>query len=144
MTVKSILARKGTFVPVIAPQAPVKSALVHLEKDEISALIVSSDEAHIEGILTAADIARGLHHFGAEVLDLPVERLMSPNVKTCDVSASVVEVNRLMSEHHIRHVPVTRDGKLHGLINILDVVRRQLDESEADAKSMRDYVAGHA
>ena len=75
---------------------------------------------------------------------MSVDQLMSRDVKTCDISASIADVHALMTEHRIRHVPVTRDGKLCGLINILDVVHRRLDVSEADAKSLRDYVAGRA
>ena len=101
MTVKSILARKGDFVPHVAPSATVKSALVHLEKDEISALIVIRGENQIEGILTSADIARGLHQYAAEVIDMSVDQLMSRDVKTCDISASIADVHALMTEHRI-------------------------------------------
>ncbi|WP_317054854.1 CBS domain-containing protein [Roseovarius rhodophyticola] len=144
MTIKSILARKSASVPLIGPTAPLEAALVHLEQDEISALIVSGGGERIEGILTAADIARGLHKYGADIVGLSVNRLMTRDVKTCDVSASIADVHKLMSKHQIRHVPVTRNGALCGLINILDVIQGRLDDSETDAKSLRDYVAGRA
>lgn len=144
MTVKSTLARKGTHVPVIGPDALVEDALRHLENDDVSALVVTSDGSTIEGILSASDIVRGLKYHGPRLGHRHVREIMTRQVVTCDISERMLRIYELMTRHHIRHVPITRGGKLCGIVSILDVVRHRLGEIEAEAKSLRDYVAGAA
>jgi CBS domain-containing protein len=47
----------------------------------------------------------------------------------------------LMTEHHIRHVPVVHEKALVGLVSIGDVVKARLDELELDKKELLDYVS---
>lgn len=144
MTVKSTLVRKGMCVPVIEPDARVAEAIKHLDKDGVSALVVTSDRTRIEGILSASDVVRGLQRYGIGVMHMHVRDIMSPNVIACDIAERMSRIEELMTLHHIRHVPITRDGKLCGIVTILDVVRDRVNAAEAEAKSLRDYVAGAA
>ena len=49
-----------------------------------------------------------------------------------------------MIEHQVRHIPVTRDGKLSAVVNTLDVVRFRMQSAEAEAGQLRNYVSGVA
>ena len=49
-----------------------------------------------------------------------------------------------MTRHHVRHMPVVRDGKLAGIVSIGDVVKHRLDDLELETNTLREvYIAGH-
>jgi CBS domain-containing protein len=46
-----------------------------------------------------------------------------------------------MTARRVRHVPVVEgNGRLCGMISIGDVVKQRLDELQAEAAAMREYV----
>lgn len=142
MTVRALLDRKGSFVSIVGSDVKVQQVMDQLEQDEVSALVVSDDGRRIDGIISAGDVVRGLNRHGPAVAEMRVRDLMSRNVVTCDISEPMSRVYRLMDAHQIRHVPVTRDGALCGVISMLDVVKYRLGEIEAEAEALKQYVAG--
>jgi CBS domain-containing protein len=78
------------------------------------------------------------------VLSLPVADVMTRDVVTCDFSQPINSILELMHEHQIRHVPITENGELCGIINMLDLVKYRLDELDMEANALKDYVAGRA
>lgn len=67
---------------------------------------------------------------------------MTRKVVTCDISEPLSKIYELMDKHQIRHEPITEDGQLCGIINILDVIKYRLAEIQQEAESLKDYVAG--
>ena len=59
---------------------------------------------------------------------------------TCRPGDTVVEVMAVMTDERVRHVPVTLDGMLAGIVIIGDVVKARLSELEADAQHLVDYL----
>ena len=68
--------------------------------------------------------------------------MMSRLVLTCDLHQPVESVLRLMDERQIQYVPITKNGLLYGIINMLDLVKYRLAELDAEAKALKAYVAG--
>ena len=142
MSVRTLLSRKGRFVPIISSEVSVSDVIDKLDIDRAGALVVTDDNQTILGIITERDIARGLKRFGRNVVDKPVRELMSTHVRTCDVDEPVESVLRLMDEFQIEHVPVTKDGQLYGIITMLDLVRYRLNEIDTEARALKAYVIG--
>jgi CBS domain-containing protein len=128
MTVQRLLDGKGTFVPVISYDATLREAIAQLEIDNVGALVVTDDKRRILGLLSERDIVRG----------------MKRQVVTCDVGEPMAWILQLMDAHQIRHVPITRDGLLCGIVSILDVIKYRLAEIDAEARALKAYVAGYA
>ena len=126
MSVQALLKDKGRFVPIISSNVTINDVIDKLEIDKAGALVVTDDNHQILGIITERDIARGLKTHGCNVVDRQVRELMSRNVRTCDVEQAVESVLRLMDEHQIQYVPVTKNGQLYGIINMLDLVKQRL------------------
>ncbi|HEX4892430.1 MAG TPA: CBS domain-containing protein, partial [Hyphomicrobiaceae bacterium] len=63
---------------------------------------------------------------------------------TCDVNEPIESVLRLIDEHQIQYVPITKDGLLYGIINMLDLVKYRLAQIDAEAAALKAYVAGRA
>ena len=48
----------------------------------------------------------------------------------------------VMTERHIRHLPVLRDGVCVGIISIGHVIKQRFGEMELEADAMRECIAG--
>jgi CBS domain-containing protein len=141
MNVEHILARKGREVRTIAPDASLGDALRRLRAERIGALIVSTDGARIEGILSDRDILYAIADHGTAVLGESVGGAMTAKVLTCSRDGRVSRIMALMTDRRIRHVPVVdEDGRLCGMVSIGDVVKQRLDEIETEANALREYV----
>jgi CBS domain-containing protein len=142
MRVSNILKRKGGDVASVSPATTVRDAAAMLAKHRIGSVLVREKE-RIAGILSERDIVRALSVSGGDCLDQPVADLMTADVITCSPDDSPRDVLRLMTERRIRHVPVLdAAGKLAGLVSIGDVVKYRLEEAQAEAKALEDYVKG--
>lgn len=142
MNVEAILRHKGSAVATITPQATIRDAAALLRRERIGALVVSSDGAKVEGILSERDIVHGLAERGAALLDADVAELMTRRVSTCAPPDSVGDLMATMTERRIRHIPVLREGKLAGIVSIGDVVKHRLDEMEYETSSLRSFIVG--
>lgn len=142
MTVRRLLEGKGRFVPTIRSGASLQDVIDQLDIDDAGALVVTDDNEKILGLITETDIARGLKKYGRDIVDAPVEKLMTTDVVVCDIGEPLTKVLELMDEHQLHHVPVVKDGKLYGIINMLDLVKYRLGELETEAEALKAYVAG--
>jgi CBS domain-containing protein len=140
MNVEAILAGKGRSVMTIAPEASIGDAVDLLRRKGIGALVVSSDGAAVAGILSERDIVHALAERGARLLELQVSALMTRHVFTCKPGDSIAELMAEMTERRIRHLPVVDRGALAGIVSIGDVVKNRLDEIEAEASSLRQFI----
>jgi CBS domain-containing protein len=61
---------------------------------------------------------------------------------TCSPTDEIAQVAQTMTDRRIRHLPVTQDGRLVGIISIGDVVKFRLDELQIEANVMRNYIGG--
>jgi CBS domain-containing protein len=139
MTVRSILDSKGHQVLSVEPEAKLSEAIKVLSERKIGAVLVMS-EGRMEGILSERDIVRVLGERGARVLDEPVIAVMTRKVVSCRESDTVSGLMEMMTLGKFRHLPVVEDSKVVGLISIGDVVKRRVQEYEAEQEALRDYI----
>jgi CBS domain-containing protein len=140
MRINQVLAAKARQgVITLSPDATVRELLALLAKHNVGALIVSSDGAAVEGIVSERDVVRRLNEDPA-VLDSPVRTIMTADVHTCGVDHPVNDLMQLMTEQRIRHVPVVQDGALAGIISIGDVVKSRMSELEFERDQLDSYV----
>lgn len=141
MRINDILRAKGSAVVTIGPDEPVRALLASLAEHNVGALIVSSDGAGVAGIVSERDIARGLHE-NPGLLDAPVSTIMTTDVHTSGADASIENLMRLMTDRHIRHVPVvTDDGALAGIVSIGDVVKSRIGQLEFEKEQLEGYIS---
>jgi CBS domain-containing protein len=145
MTVKAILSRKGNDVVTIEPTATLCDAVKILDLHHIGAVVITRAD-HILGILSERDIVRTLAHnaqtaCGCRLCDEPVELVMTREIATCKQSDTVYELMERMTMGKFRHVPVIEDGRLAGIISIVDVVKHRLAEMASESSALREYIA---
>lgn len=142
MRIAEILRAKGNDVTTVPPETGIYSLLAVLTEHNIGAVVVSPDGNHIVGIVSERDIVRALHLYGAELLDSPVSRIMTAQVRTCAPDDHVDGLRRTMTEHRVRHLPVVADGRLVGIVSIGDVVKSALSELATEREHLVDYLQG--
>jgi CBS domain-containing protein len=141
MLVDTILQTKGAAVQTIADSATLGDAVAALNTHNIGALVVTGAADTIAGILSERDIIRRLGSDVAGALSLSVAQVMTRNVITCTRDTDIAEVMERMTSLRIRHMPVTEDGRLAGIISIGDVVKRKIEEVEHEAEALKEYIA---
>lgn len=139
MTVQAILGDKGSEVATIEASATVADAVRLLGERRIGALpVVAGGE--VAGIMSERDVIYCLKDHGAEVLDWPVERVMTSPAITVDPETPVLSALALVTQRRIRHLPVVSGGRLAGIVTIGDLVKFRLERIEQEAQAMRDYI----
>ena len=140
MRIHEVLAHKSTQdVVTVKPDATVRELIGMLAEHNIGALVVSVDGSSVDGIVSERDVVRRLHADEA-VLESPVSAIMSADVQTCEVSATVNELMQVMTERRFRHVPVVTDGRLLGIMSIGDVVKHRMSELQFERDQLDSYV----
>ncbi len=126
MQVSEVLERKGKNVVTLRPDIAVQSAVAELAKHNIGAVILSGNGRRVEGIVTERDIVRGLAKHGAAYLEKKLADVTLHDVYSCKPSDDLYTVMVFMRRRRIRHMPVTVNGMLCGMISIVDVLREYL------------------
>jgi len=142
MLIADILRTKGAGVKSVAASASLKDAINSLADMRIGALVVSEDGRTIDGIISERDIVKALAQEVIQLDSQTVADLMTRDVYTCAPESTVASVMELMDEQRIRHVPVTVNSVLAGVVSIRDIVAARLMETETERKEMADYIAG--
>ncbi len=141
MQVKDILSRKGSDVATVTLPATVADVVAALAARGVGALVVSDDGKTIEGIVSERDVVRALNTFGSALLDMGVGQIMTASVRTCVPGDEVRDVARTMTDRRFRHMPVTVDGILSGIVSIGDLVKGRVDELETEHDQLVEYIS---
>lgn len=138
-SVRQLLTDKGREVHTIAPGATVFEALEKMASFDIGALIVTEGE-RVVGIFSERDYARKVILRGKASRDTAVRDIMTSDVIDIDPAKRMEDCMRLMTEHRIRHLPVTEDGRLVGVVSIGDVVKAVMAEQRFLIEQLEDYI----
>ena len=143
MNVTHILKLKGSStVETIPPESSVAAAAAKLAEKGFGALVVSVSGTDIAGILSERDIVRALAREAGGCLTMPVSKLMTEQVETCAPAETANSVLERMTMGRFRHMPVTVDGEMVGLLSIGDVVKARMTEIEQENAAMVGMLSG--
>lgn len=140
MRISDVLRTKGTDVITVAPDSNVGELLALLAEHRIGAVVVSSGDGSVDGIVSERDVVRRLHSEGMSILEGPVRAIMTEQVHTCGEHDDVSDLEAQMTERRIRHVPVVREGKLVAIVSIGDVVKHRLRDLTAERDQLEAYI----
>ncbi|GAB3708220.1 CBS domain-containing protein [Nocardiopsis oceani] len=141
MLIAAILRTKGPEVVTVAPDATVAELLTALAHHNIGAIVVAENDTLI-GIVSERDVVRHLEHRGPDLLSVQVTEIMTADVVTCTTEDTVEEVSEHMTLRRFRHVPVTSEGRLAGIVSIGDLVKSRLRVLEDDRSQLEAYIHG--
>jgi len=140
MRIQEIMQGKGGSIVTASPDTTVRELVALLAEHNIGAVVVSSGESQIAGIVSERDVVRRLAA-GVDILDSAISEIMTSEVRSASPRDTVDDLMRLMTEHRIRHVPVVVDGSLQGIVSIGDVVKSRMGELEFERDQLSSYVS---
>lgn len=139
MRITDVLRNKGAAVVTVTPETTVTELLAGLAELNIGAMVVVGADG-LAGIVTERDVVRKLHERGSSLLAQPVSEIMTGFVATCTPTDTVDDLNLLMTEHRVRHIPVLDQGRLAGIVSIGDVVKTRMEELEEGQRQLHEYI----
>lgn len=139
--VNDLLKTKGNQIWSIEFNAPIKDALQVLAQKDIGALpVVKNDK--LVGIFSERDYTRKMAQKETCTMDSPVSEIMTSKVFYVNLSCSIEDCMALMTERHIRHLPVLEQEKMVGLISIGDLVKAIISNQKDHINQLEDYIQG--
>ena len=110
-----------------------------LAERRIGTVVVVDRDQQVIGIVSERDIIRHLST-GGTTADTFAKNIMTSKVITVENNVTSAQLMQLITEHHIRHVPITCDGKRVGIVSIGDVVKRLLEKYEQEAELIKQFI----
>lgn len=140
MKLSDILAKKGSHVFSIGPEASLAELAQALVEHNCGSLVVLH-EGRMVGIITERDFLKSYVSTGRDVRELVVADFMTSDVITGTPEDSVADTMGLLTAKRMRHLPILdADGELAGLISIGDVVKAHHDHLTMENHFMKSYI----
>ena len=138
-TVRQMLRPRNKKVLTVSPQASVADAFTLMAEHDVGALVVV-DEAGVSGIVTERDYVRKVGLSGRLAHETTVGEIMTSKVLYVRPEQSVDDCMALMTDKHVRHLPVIDEGKLIAVISIRDVVAHIISEQSFTIEQLENYI----
>lgn len=105
----------------ISPDASVEAAAKKMRDNHISSLLVEEAGNYI-GVLTETDVVKKVVAEGKDLFKTKVKMVMTSSIISMDFSRPLIEAYESMAAKQFRHLPVTKDGKIIGLVSAKDLM----------------------
>lgn len=134
-------AKQNQQVHTIAPDQKVLEALKVMADKNVGALPVM-ENGQVVGVISERDYARKVILQGRSSEGTSVSEIMSTPVLTVDSHQSIDTCMGIMTDRHLRHLPVVEEGKLLGLLSIGDLVKEAIAEQADLIQQLEQYIRG--
>ena len=138
-TVADLLGDKGRSLQRIEGDRSVLDAVRAMVDANVGSLLVTS-EGHVVGIVTERDYLRRVTLEDRDERTTAVREIMSSPLVVITPTTSLEECMALMTDRRIRHLPVCKKDRLVGIVSIGDLVKRKIDETVAEAETLKAYI----
>ena len=141
MLVRHVLDRKGHETHAIGPEATVLEALRRMAEHEIGALLVMQGD-RVLGVISERDYARKVALLGRASRDTLISQIMTAPAVTVSPDDTVDACMHLVTDRHIRHLPVLEKGRVVGVLSIGDLVKAILGQQRETIEQLEKFIAG--
>lgn len=142
-TVNQLLNAKHSDIFSVRPDSLVIDAIRMMNEKQVGALLVM-DNDNLVGILSERDYTRKVILNNRSSSETHVSEIMTSDLKTVNSSQTIDECMVIMSNNHIRHLPVVNDDKTVGVLSIMDVVKNIITEKEFIIEQLEHYITDTA
>ncbi len=138
-TVQEILDRKGADVATVSPDTEVSTAAARMNELKIGGLVVREGE-EVVGVFTERDILTRVVAACADPAAVKVGEVMSKHVVFCKPDTPLDYCRVVMTDKHIRHLPVVVDRKLVGIVTTGDLLADEVKDHEETIDMLYQYI----
>ena len=141
-TVAQVLQEKASIeTSTISPTAPVLEAITLMGNKGIGAVIVTNADK-VVGILSERDYTRKIALMQRTSDHTTVAEIMTSQVLSVTRAHTVDECLALMTDKHIRHLPVVENESLVGIVSIGDLVKATMEDQRKLIDQLQQYISG--
>jgi CBS domain-containing protein len=141
-TVRQILSgKKSLQVHTIAPERTTYEALQIMARHDLGCVAVI-EAGKLVGLLTEREYARRIVLEGKKSRNTPVRDTMLKKFLVVDPDQTVEDCMALMTDHHIRYLPVIEEGRFVGIISIGDIVKTVIAQQARSLEHLERYISG--
>ncbi|MCH2344832.1 MAG: CBS domain-containing protein [Pseudomonadota bacterium] len=142
LTVQQVLNQKQTNeIWHIRPDNTVYEAIQVMATKKVGALLVMKGVA-LKGIISERDYAREVILKGHSSTDTRVDDIMSSNVISVSSSESVEASLAVMTDNHIRHLPIVDENMVIGVLSLGDLVKTIINDQQSTIQQLESYIRG--
>lgn len=134
-----ILQNKSNEIIKIDSESTVYEALTLMTEHNVSAILIA-DHNNLSGIFTERDYARKVVLKGKSSKEVKLREVMTPSPIVVNPDDSVDSCMQIMTEKHIRHLPVVESGNLIGMISIGDLVKFVIEDQKQTIIDLESYI----
>ncbi len=113
-----------------------------MAEKNVGALPVVDERGLVVGIISERDYARKVILHGLSSVKTKVCEIMNAPVITVDSHQKVETCMAIMTDRHLRHLPVVENGQLIGLLSIGDLVKEAIAEQASLIQQLEQYIRG--
>jgi len=139
--VSQILQGKQMGVVTVSQDASVLDVIRLMAEHHIGSVLVMRGSELI-GIATERDYARKVILQGRSSSDTPINQIMSAPVTCVTPDHTVQDCMEIMTDRHVRHLPVKDGGTVVGMISIGDLVKAVIEDQQQEISQLQQYIAG--
>lgn len=140
-TIREVLDRKGGSIITVSKNTSVLEAIGTMSKANIGAVVVEQD-GQATGIFTERDYLRKVALEGRSSSDTAIAEVMSSPLITVGPEESTRDAMETMTECRCRHLIVSDEEEMIGIVSLGDLVKHLLIEAEAEVQQLSSYIAG--
>ena len=142
LTVQQVLNQKqAKEIWHIRPDNTVYEAIQAMATKKVGALLVMKGVA-LKGIISERDYAREVILKGRSSTDTRVDEIMSSNVISVSSSESVEASLAVMTDNHIRHLPIVDENIVVGVLSLGDLVKTIINNQQSTIQQLESYIRG--
>ena len=140
-TISQFLDHSQRAIYSVSPDDTIRQALEVMALHNIGALMVLKEQKLV-GIFSERDYARKVVLKGKSSNEAKVSEVMTSKLITINTNHSIDQCMQIMTNNHIRHLPIVNDSQVMGLISIGDVVREMIAYQKSMIEQLQSYIAG--
>jgi CBS domain-containing protein len=139
MQVKDILKIKGGQIFSIGPAALLPQAVSLMVEHDIGSLVVM-EKGQMTGLLTFREVLAAVHRYRGDILDVRVNQVMVSSPICGNLDDSVDEMRSVMTDNHVRYLPIKDNSALVGVLSFHDVAKASLRAASFENKLLKQYI----
>ena len=122
----------------------VEEIACQLRLENVGAVPIRDAHGDIVGMIAERDVIRAIADFGPRALAMNCTEIVARDLETCRPQDTMARVARQMTDRRVRHLLVTSDDEITGIVSIGDVVKQRLEELELETSVLRDMAVARS
>lgn len=139
MIIRDLLNMKGNAITSIAPTEKVSKAVHMMVEHDIGSLVVLN-HGEMTGMLTFREVLQTLHKHEGNLGTITVEEVMVAKPLTGHPDDTLDHMRQVMTEQHVRYLPIKEEMKLLGVLSFHDVAKAVVKEVSFENKLLKSYI----